>query len=118
MNVEIIVTPIEQAGNNIPRIEAGTLIGRNVQLAERMENDTQHKGQLLKRVFSKTWELLKDKTKLINNYKDISITTDKEKITKAILLKGLDSQNPAFIPTVTDIDSMIFYFSHKGKKRG
>ena len=89
-----------------------------MQLAERMENDPQHKGQFLKRVFSKTWELLKDKTKLINNYKDISITTDKERITKAILLKDLDAQNPAFIPTVTDIDSMVFYFPDKSKKRG
>lgn len=115
-NVFIIVTLIEQAGGSIPRIKASTIIERNIQLAKRMENDPQHKGQFLKRVFSKTWELLKNRTDLIKYYNNIAITTDKSKITEATYLKDLDPKNPTFIPTTTDVDSIVFYFPHKGKK--
>lgn len=100
-NVNIIVTLIEQAGDNVPRIKASTIIERNPQLQNRLEADSSHKAQLLKRVFSKTWELLRTETDLQRVYKDIQLP---------------DPKDPAFIPTVKNLDSLVFTFPHGGKK--
>lgn len=100
-NVNIIVTLIEQAGDNVPRIKASTIIERNPQLQNRLEADSSHKAQLLKRVFSKTWELLRAETDLQRVYKDIQLP---------------DPKDPAFIPTVKNLDSLVFTFPHGGKK--
>lgn len=100
-NVNIIVTLIEQAGDNVPRIKASTIIERNPQLQNRLEADSSHKAQLLKRVFSKTWELLRTETDLQRVYKDIQLP---------------DPKAPAFIPTVKNLDSLVFTFPHGGKK--
>lgn len=99
-NVVILVTLIEQAGDNIPRIKASTLIGRNVQLAERLEA-AKNPRSLLKTTFTKTWELLKTKTRLQEAYKDIELP---------------EPDDPAFMPTMKTLDKVVFTFPHKGKK--
>ena len=114
-NVVQIVQLIEQAGNSLPNIGASTLIERNPQLQERLENST-NKQQLLKRVFSKTWELLRDKTELIKTYAGIAITIDKEKLSDATPLAEIDPKNPALLPNMFTLDSTVFYFPHNGKK--
>ena len=99
-NVVILVTLIEQAGNNIPHIKASTLIERNVQLAERLEA-AKNPRSLLKTTFIKTWELLKTKTRLQEAYKDIELP---------------EPDDPAFVPTMKTLDKVVFTFPHKGKK--
>lgn len=99
-NVVIIVTLIEQAGENIPRIKASTLIERNVQLAERLETAANPRS-LLKSTFTKTWELLRTKTRLEEAYKNIKLP---------------DPNDPAFMPTMKTLDKVIFQFPHDGKK--
>ena len=99
-NVAIIITLIEQAGDNIPRIKASTLIERNVQLAERLEA-AKNPRSLLKTTFTKTWELLKTKTRLQEAYKDIELP---------------EPNDPAFMPTMKTLDKVVFTFPHKGKK--
>lgn len=99
-NVVIIVTLIEQAGDNIPRIKAKTIIERNVQLAERL-SESKNQAQLLKRTFVKTWQLLRDNTKLRDAYKEIELPSP---------------DDPAFIPTPKTLEEMVFSFPHKGKK--
>lgn len=99
-NVILIVTLIEQAGDNIPRIKASTLIERNVQLAERLESTT-NPSVILKRTFTRTWELLRTKTRLEETYKDIKLP---------------DPKDPAFMPTMKTLDSVVFSFPHNGKK--
>lgn len=100
-NVVILVTLIEQAGDNIPRIKASTLIERNVQLAERLET-AKNPRALLKRVFTKTWELLRTKTRLTEFYKNIQLP---------------DPKDPAFMPTMRTLDKVVFTFPHEGKKK-
>ena len=99
-NVVIIVTTIEQAGNNTPHIKASTIIERNPQLQERIAKTAEnHRNRLLQRVFKKTWELLRIQTNLSTVYKDIQLP-DPE-----------DSKN---IPTLKTLD-MVFKFPHDGK---
>lgn len=99
-NVIILVALIEQAGKNIPRIKASTLIERNVQLAERLATSRNPRA-LLKTTFTKTWELLRTKTRLQEVYQDIELP---------------DPKDPAFIPTMATLDKVVFTFQHKGKK--
>lgn len=100
VNVEILVALIEQAGDNIPRIKASTLIERNVQLADRLEAAANPR-LLLDRTFKKTWELLRTKTRLQEAYKDIELP---------------EPGDPAFMPTMKTLDKVVFTFPHKGKK--
>lgn len=99
-NVNIIVTLIEQAGDNIPRIKASTIIERNPQLQQRLET-VKNKTDLLKTTFTKTWELLRTETNLLTTYKDIELP---------------DPKDPAFIPTAKTVNTLVFKFPHKGKK--
>ena len=100
-NIEIIVALIETAGDNTPRIKAKTLIERNVQLAERLKEDT-HPNRLLARVFKRTWELLRDKTRLKEFYQGISLPDPKDK---------------TYMPTMATLNTTVFTFKHKGKKQ-
>lgn len=100
-NVVIIVQLIEQAGDNIPRIKASTLIERNPQLQERLESSA-NKRQLLKRTFSKTWELLRDKTRLTEFYDGIELP---------------DPKDPKYLPNETELENLVIYFNHNGKKQ-
>lgn len=98
-NVFIICTLIERAGDNLPRIRASTIIERNPQLAERLESTAQA-NRLLQRVFTKTWELLREKTRLTEVYKNIVLP---------------DPTNPAMIPTMSNLREVVFSFPHEGK---
>ena len=100
-NVIIIVALIEQAGNNIPKIKASTLIERNPQLQERLEK-AKDKKSLLKRTFVKTWELLQTMTRLQEVYEGIRLP---------------DPKNSQYIPTPARINEMVFSFPHEGKKK-
>ena len=99
-NVFIIVRVIEQAGNNTPHIKASTLIERNEALKTRLEQD-KHTSTLLKSVFTKTWELLRDQTRLLEVYSEI------------VLPNPEDAQN---IPTASTLKEITFTFRHNGKK--
>lgn len=100
-NVRIIVSVIEQAGNNTPHIKASTIIERNTQLRESIKNKpTADINKLLKRTFIKTWELLRSQTKLTELYTNIHLP---------------DPKDPRNIPTSTTLD-MVFEFQHNGKK--
>ena len=114
-NVYILVTLIERAGGSLPNIKASTLIERNVQLAERLENDPQHRAQQLKRVFTKTWEILQKKTTLTKHYKNLRVSIDKN--SDGVLLDELDPKDPTFIPTVKSIKDLCFYFPNEGKEK-
>lgn len=112
-NVVLIVTLIETSGGTSAHIRAKTLIERNTVLKNRLKNST-NKRQILKRTFSKTWELLQSKTRLSETYKNLQISVDdgEESI---ILLSKLDPENKEYIPTVTRLDNMVFNFLHEGK---
>lgn len=95
--VQVVVTLIEQAGNHNPNIRANTIIDRTCLLRHSlMGKDTSTKNLLLKRAFSKAWELLKSKTALQKVYKDIQLPSPKD------------------IPTTSNLD-MVFRFPHIGK---
>lgn len=98
-NVMLIVRLIETAGENIARIKASTLIERNPQLVDRL-NESKNKVQLLQRVFKKTWELLGTHTRLKEVYKDIELP---------------DPKDPRSIPTPARLNDTIFEFRHDGK---
>ena len=99
-NVFIITTMIEQAGDNEPHIKASTLIERNMYL-----NDWQYHtnpGQLLKRTFKKTWQLLREKTDLQAAYKNIQLPDPVK-------------DNPAYLPTPGNMNTLVLRFPHEGK---
>lgn len=98
-NVVIITAVIEQAGDNTPHIKASTIIARNTQFKERLE-ESKNPVQLLQRTFKRTWELLFEKTRLKEIYKDIQLPDPN------------DSKN---IPTMKTLD-MVFKFPHNGKR--
>lgn len=101
-NVFIITTLIEQAGDNIPNIKANTIVERNPQLQRRLEETkSSNRGRLLQRTFEKTWELLREKTRLAEVYKEIKLPEPKD---------------PATIPTPKTLSDLVFTFPHKGKK--
>lgn len=98
-NVFIIVALIEQAGNNIPRIKASTIVERNVQLQERLQANAKP-NRLLSTTFKKTWELLRTKTALGQSYCNIQLP---------------DPKDPANIPTMSTLETTVFKFQHDGK---
>ena len=98
-NVYIIIRTIEQAGDHTPHISARTILERNPQFYQRLEQSS-NKNQLLKRVFIKTWQLLREKTSLQDRYKGIKLP---------------EPRNPKNIPTMSTLDN-TFEFPHQGKK--
>lgn len=102
-NVRIIIQLIEQAGDNIPHISASSIVERNVQLSESLEdmNDTSNRNALLKRTFKKTWELLRTQTDIEKVYKDIQLP---------------EPDDPNYLPSFKNLDKTVFEFPHKGKK--
>lgn len=98
-NVVIIVSGIEQSGSKGYHIAATTLIEKNPQLKERLSKSN-NEYQLLKRVFSKTYELLRTKTDLEKAYVNISLP---------------DPGNPALLPTKATLDGLVIDIPHEGK---
>lgn len=100
--VFIVIALIEQAGNNIPHIRAKTIIERNPLLHKSLDGQTpSNKSTLLKRAFSKAWQLLRTKTILTETYINIQLP---------------DPQDSAAIPTASTLD-MVLEFPHNGKNR-
>ena len=99
-NVAIILQFIERAGDNVPRIKASTIIERNSLLQKRLD-ESKNKRQLLQRAFSKTWELLRTKSRLTEVYKNIQLP---------------DPKDPAMIPNESNLETLVFSFPHEGKK--
>ena len=101
-NVKIIVQVIEQTGNSgTPHIKASTILERNEVLKLRLNKDT-HPNRLLSRVFKRTWKLLREQTNLLDAYEDIELPAP---------------EDIRFIPTPSNLDTLVFKFPHKGKKR-
>lgn len=100
--VFVIVALIEQAGNNTPHIRADTIISRCPQLHKSLVRQSAgNKNNLLKRAFSKAWDLLRAKTALTTVYNNIRIP---------------DAKDIAAIPTSSTL-SMPFNFPHNGKTK-
>ena len=100
-NVMIIVKLIEQTGDKgTPHIKASKIIERNEALKMRLKA---HKNPslLLKRIFEKTWKLLRDETRLLEVYDGILLPDPK------------DAKN---IPTARNLNEISFSFPHNGKK--
>lgn len=95
LNVVNLVSLIKEAGENTPHITAKTLIDRNLQFKEALDNSAPKDRNIqLKRVFAKTWEMLPKYTTLKNDYPDIQLP---------------DPKNPANIPT-WKTRNMVFSF--------
>ena len=93
----IVVTLIEQAGDGgTPHIKARTIVDRCPDLRNALDaaNTSSDKGKIIRRAFSKAWQLLPEQTRLAEVYKNI--------------------QFPTAIPTASQLD-MIFEFPHDGK---
>lgn len=103
--VEIVFTVvvlIEQSGNKTPHIRASTVIDRNPLLHKSLDGQTSgNKNNLLKRAFSKAWQLLREKTFLTQTYKNIRLP---------------DPDDEAVIPTASTL-GMVFSFPHEGKAK-
>lgn len=99
-NVLILVQLIEQCGNQEPHISALTMIERNPLLEQRL-NQAKNKTTLLKRTFETTWRILREQTYLTERYQDIVLP---------------DPNDPAVIPTVKNLETIVFSFPHHGKK--
>lgn len=99
-NVIIIIQVIEQAGDKIATIKASTIIERNPAFQQRLdESDSKNKARLLKKVFQRTWELLREQTHLPDVYKNIRLP----------ILK-----HPTNIANPQNLD-LVFTFPHEGK---
>lgn len=99
--VIVVVTTIEQAGKYTPHLKAKTIIERIPQLQESLDKakTNSDKNKILKRAFTKAWELLGTQTELRTKYPTIELP---------------DPNNPKYIPTMATID-MVFQFPHKEK---
>lgn len=98
----IIVALIEQAGDKVPHIRAKTIVNRIPLLQKSLEiQTTGNKNNLLKRAFTKAWQLLREKTSLDQIYKNIQLP---------------DPEDTCAIPTASSLD-MVFNFPHEGKCR-
>ena len=101
-NVYIIVSLIEQAGKDaLPHISAENLIDRSQNFKVQFQN-SKNQTVVLKRVFKRTWELLRDKTRLAEKYSDIQLP---------------DPDDPNNIPTKKTYEKMSFTFKHDGVKK-
>ena len=115
----IVVPVIENAGSHgTPHISARTIIERNQMLKQSLENtsDTSNQNKILKRAFSKAWELLVTQTDLAVKYKNIQLpvipdSSVKDPKEKRRLEREFRSK---WIPTMSTLD-MIFEFPHEGK---
>lgn len=101
--VHIITTLIEQAGNHEPHISAKTIVERNMQLRNSLENSSPaNQNNMLRRAFTKAWELLRTQTDLEKVYPGIELP---------------DPKDPRTIPTMSQLDKTVFRFKHSGKHK-
>ena len=91
----IVVTLIEQAGDNTPHIKAQTIVDRCPDLKNALDAASSgNKSLILKRAFTAAWKMLPKQTRLAEVYKNIKF--------------------PSAIPTASTLD-MVFEFPHDGK---
>lgn len=93
----IVVTLIEQCGDKgTPHIKAETIVERCPDLKNALdaEKTSSGKSRVLRRAFTKAWQLLETQTTLQENYKNIKF--------------------PTAIPTSSTLD-MVIEFPHEGK---
>ncbi len=97
VNVFLITTLIEQAGSHTPHIKIRTLMERNRQMKQQIDGikTTSGKNKALKKIFKKTWDLMREKTRIESEYTNIKI--------------------PGLIPKVSDMD-VLLEFPHDDKK--
>ena len=94
----VVVTLIEQAGDNVPHIKAQTIVDRCPDLKNALNAaDSSNKSHVLRRAFAGAWKMLPKQTRLAEVYKNI--------------------QFPSAIPTASTLD-MVFEFPHDGKVTG
>lgn len=94
----IVVTLIEQAGDNVPHIRAQTIVDRCPDLKNALDAASSgNKSLVLKRAFTAAWKMLPKQTKLAEVYKNIKF--------------------PSAVPTASTLD-MVFEFPHDGKVTG
>ena len=95
----IVVTLIEQCGDGgTPHIKVKTIVERCPDLKNALDSakTSSDKSKILRRAFSKAWQLLETKTHLRTHYKNIKF--------------------PSLIPTYGDMNEVI-EFPHDGKIR-
>ena len=91
----IVVTLIEQAGDNTPHIKAQTIVDRCPDLKNALDAASSgNKSLILKRAFTAAWKMLPKQTRLAEVYKNIKF--------------------PSAIPTASTLD-IVFEFPHDGK---
>lgn len=104
-----VIRVIERTGGDgrrIPHISAKTIVTRIPQFVERInnagltKNPKSNQNLTLKRAFQKAWELLRTHTLLEKTYRNIHLP---------------DPNNPADIPTVDTLDTLVYDFKHSGK---
>ena len=101
--VHIVTTLIERAGDNEPHISAKTIVERNMQLRYSLQGATPaNQNTMLKRAFTKAWELLRKQTDLEKVYPGIELP---------------DPKDPKNIPTMSQLEKTIFTFKHNGKHK-
>jgi len=96
-----IAVLIEQAGKGTPHIKASTLILEDAVIRKRYE-ENQNKRRFLQRLFTNTWKYLREDTELLADYIDIELP---------------DENNPKSIPTPKTLETTVFEFRHKGKRK-
>ena len=97
-----VVTIIEKSGPyGSPHVKAAKLINMIPQLQRSLAalQTTKNRNQLLKRTFTKAWELLNTQTTLKEKYRNIQLP---------------DPSDSASIPTVQTMDRMVLSFPHHG----
>ena len=77
------------------------MIERNPQFEQRLAA-AKNKTTLLKRTFETTWRILREQTYLEEKYPGIALP---------------DPNDPAVIPTVKNLNSIVFTFTHHGKAK-
>lgn len=102
-----IVKLIEQSGKNEPHIKASTIIDRIPEFGQAIQNCVTpgNKNNLLKRAFSKAWELLITQTYLSEKYKNIILPNPEA-----------EDFREKWIPTSSTLDK-VFSFPHNGKRK-
>lgn len=98
--VFVIVSLIEQSGNHCPHIKAKTIIDRIPILKNSIDNckTTSDKNKMLKRAFSKAWDILPKHTKLKETYQDIKLPLSTD------------------VPSMSSLD-IVYKFPHNGKTK-
>lgn len=92
--VSIVVSLIEQTKKGVPHITAGMIVEQNPLLKKSIEEatSTSNQNNILKRAFTKAWELLESQTDLKQKYPNIQLP---------------DSKKKTDIPTMATLDHVI-----------